>query len=365
MTSLTTASLQVNFTAESLADSRIILQQLTKRFDFEGKLRLRCFPENDVNFVASVGKVIKGNVFPQVFSESIKFSNSSKVALQYPNAYEVTINALNNIAMELVESPDGNYIQQISVRFSFDEESNSIIATDALNELRAVYGACFVAYKAHYLLLDYYPSIEAPFGGAYGISYGIGPLYAYNNKTVEVLDIELDLSDSQQWLEYAKITSKIVLDNKGTWEFPDSWNQTYTDNKQKDPEQKADYTDPGTFTGFSYEIDPNACFVDTRVHEIIYINSAGVLRYEDFNNGGDSYWAWYNPYFGDSTYDPKYECTWSDPPGGSKASNATEFQYDLNHTTWRDVFLTVDKKSLLAELQNEYPGITDSGKQRQ
>jgi hypothetical protein len=141
------------------------------------------------------------------------------------------------------------------------------------------------------------------------------------------------------------------------WEFPTNWESTYQGNKEKTGEQRSDYTEPGRFSGFSDEIDPDNSFVDVRLHEIIEVNTIGSLRYLTMNGSETTY----APYWGASdNYQPKYEVKFANPPGGNKAGSADDFRYDLNHSTWRDVFLDVDKAKVFEDLKKDYPGATEA-----
>ena len=364
------ATLNIQFSKEDgigdrAGQHKITLQQISKRMDTNGELCARCFPARGVTFTASVGTVRTGETRVQAMREGLKFSNSAKANLKYAGATDVVIDSERTVLMTKTKN---NYGQTVIVPASrvtlrYDPEQNAVIAERAgydegytPTEI-AVYGACSVSYNANYLMLYYKPTSER-IGFTGGFSWGVGTLFGYNEYDVETLDMELDLSSPPDWVEFGRVTSKIVLDARGVWEFPDNWNTTYTENKEKSNEQKEDYATPGTYDVGVSEIDPDQCFVDERVHCIITVNTMGTLQFEDFCNGGDGYWAWYDPYFGDSTYDPKYECKWTAPPGGVKASSAEEFKYDLNHRTWRDVFLAVDKAAIKSRFSDEYPGIT-------
>jgi hypothetical protein len=194
-------------------------------------------------------------------------------------------------------------------------------------------------------------------GGSNAITFKIGSIFGYNDYTVEVLDMELDLSDPPNWVEYARVTSKIVLDAKGVWEFPPNWESTYQGNKKKTGEERSDYPEAGKFPYFTDEIDENNSFVDMRVHEIVEVSTTGTLRYLAQNGSA----AIYAPYWGAAaSYHPIFEVKFADPPGGKKAGSAQDFIYDLNHTTWNDVFLSVDKAEVLKALEEDYPGVTEA-----
>lgn len=350
MPSVTATTLSVSFSEVEARSGRIVLQQMRKAFNGKGALECRCFCNEAVQYTATTGRVERGNRYPQQITESISFSNSASATLGTPGAQEVAIQ--QSILMRSVTRGGRTTIEPVSVSLIYDAETDSVVTSDDL----PVYGKASVTYKAIYEMFYFYPIIQnIPWGG---VTIGLGTVFAYTNSTVETLDMELDFSSSKDWVEYARVTSKIVLDPKGTWEFPTNWEGTYQSNRDRVGEQRSEYPPEGVFPYTAETVDGTNCFVDTRVHCIIEVNSIGQLQYKDHNNGGDGYWAWYSPYFGSSTYDPKYEILFADPPGGAKANSAEEFKYDLNNRTWRDVFLEVNKTAVIARLQREYPGAT-------
>jgi hypothetical protein len=88
-----------------------------------------------------------------------------------------------------------------------------------------------------------------------------------------------------------------VLDAVGVWEYPPNWDSTYAANRQQLPDARSTFPQ-GQFPGYTYTIDPDQSFTDERVHCIVKVNSIGSYQFVDFNNGGDGYWAWADPYFG-------------------------------------------------------------------
>lgn len=366
------STLTVGFDADDKNDglgdkagqNKIILQQMTTRFDSFGQLWARCFPSSGVQFTASVGTVTPGEVRSQRVSESVKFSNSSSATLKFPNATNVSIDTLNSVIMKKIKDNEGKtrIVRTTEVSFRFDAESASIKTEDVNSNPIAVYGSCFVRYDALYQMLYYKPgSVVIPVGGTdYAMTVYTGDIYGWNDYDVAIQPMDLDMSSPASWVEYARVTSKIVLDAKGVWEFPPNWEGTYQRNKEKVGENREDYSEPGKFGGSSEEIDQDNSFVDTRVHCIIEVNTMGTLRYSDHNNGGAGYWAWYAPYFASGVWSPKYEVKFADAPGGKKASSAEDFKYDLDSKTWRDVFLSVSKAKVMDRLREEYPGVTES-----
>lgn len=359
MASVVAANLSVSFGEAEDRGGRIILQQLTKQFGQRGSLAGRCFSRDTVQYTASVGTVERGKMYErQVNSESIEFSNSSSATLKYPGAYAVSI--LQSVFLRQVTVGSVTRIEPVSVALSYDAATESVVTTDGL----PVYGKASVSYKVLYEVFYYFPFSQY-LGWSNGVTIlEIGTVFAYNDSVVETLDMELDMSMPKDWVEYARVVSKIVLDPKGTWEFPPNWATTYNDNREKQGDERDDYPADGTFSNTSDTVDATNCFVDERVHLIVEVNTLGVLNYRDFNNGGDGYWAWENPWFGYDSYDPVYEIRIAEPPGGSKASNAEEFKRDLNNRTWRTVFLDVNKTEVIAKIQEEYPGASEYSRNR-
>lgn len=363
MASVIATDLSVSFETETEDRSgRIILQQMLKTFDSDGSLVGRSFCNESVRYTASIGTVTVGNRYPQqINSESISFSDSSSATLEFPGAYDVTI--IQQVLMRRTTRNNQTVIEPVSVTLVYDAATESVVTSDGL----PVYGKAVVSYTTVYEQFLYRPFIQnytSSIGGSGGVVFNLGTVFAYTNNVVETLDMELDTSSTKDWVEYARVVSKIVLDPKGVWEFPTNWQSTFSSNRSKIGNERQDYPADGEFPNITDTIDGSNCFVDERVHMIVEVNSIGSLQYKDFNNGGDGYWAWENPYFGNSTYDPAYEIQFAEPPGGSRATSADDFRYDLNNRTWRDAFLDVDKPALIEKLRNEYPGATTYSRSR-
>lgn len=342
--------------------NKIVLQQMTTRLDSKGQLWARCFPSSGVKFKASVGTVTTGETRSHSMSEGLKFSNSSRATLKLPGASNVVIDASSSVLLKKTKNIYGHTtIVPAFVTLTWDADQEAVVVMEQGQET-PIYGACFVRYSAMYQMLYYKPNtVSIPVGGGNNsIAFNIGTIFGYNDYTVETLDIELDISSSPNWVEYARVTSKIVLDAKGVWEFPPNWESTYQGNKDKVGDRRDDYSTPGQFSGFTDEIDPDNSFVDTRIHCIVEVNTIGTLRFNDHNNGGDGYWAWFAPYFGNKEWNPAYEIKFADSPGGKKANSTQDFKYDLNNSTWRDVFLSINKTEVIEDLQNDYPGAVEA-----
>jgi len=360
------ASLSVNFGSERSDGGRIVLEQMVKRFNFRGELVARCFftvPESYLNFpmeyISSVGTANAGEYLPQiVYGEGVTFTGSASAQLKYPNATGVTIDAGRSLFMRETTLNGRRFFERVTVGLVYDQETGSVVTDDGM----PVYGAASVSYEAIYQLVYYKPEVldRRIFSAGSGVSFSLGTLFAYNEIGFATLDMELDIGSSPEWIEYARVSSKIVLDPKGVWEFPPNWESTYQGNKHKIGDQRDDYPDDGEFPSVSDTVDGGNSFVDERVHLIVEVNSTGTLRYRDFNNGGSGHFDWEQPYFGSRTYQPKYEIQFADPPGGARATSAEDFSRSKYNRTWRNAFVEVDKSALIDKIKREYPGATES-----
>jgi hypothetical protein len=354
MADLSLATLSVQFAEEDRG--RIILQQLLKRFNGNGDLVARCFFSDPVEYVASVGTARAGERLPQfVMGEGVKFVGSSSATLKYPGPFDVVIDTSRSVLMRKVKSYGRTIFQRVYVDLIYDPLAESVVTADGL----PVYGAASVTYQALYQLVYYRPEVDNQWWRYAGVSFGLGTLFAFNENAVATLDMELDLKDSPDWIEYARVFSKIVLDAKGVWEFPPNWKSTYQGNKDKLGEQRDDYPADGEFPNTTETVDGGNSFVDERVHLMVEVDSNGRLRYGDHNNGGSGHTLWEQPYLGNSTYQPDYEIRFAEPPGGSRATSAEDFKRSQNNRTWRTVFAGVNKQRLIEKIQDEYPGAVE------
>lgn len=361
MAELTTSTLSVSFSERG---GRIILVQATKRFDGAGKLIVHCYSSIPAEYIASVGTATGAEMRSRViWGEGVIFSDSRTATLKYPNATNVTVDLTRSVFMSKITDRLGRVtFRRVYPTITYDSDNDVLIAS------QSVYGVCSVFYTVLYQVVHYIPQFTQTTTGAagvYGGVFGLGSLFAYNEQAIETLEMELDIKETPDFVEYARVVSKIVLDPQGVWEFPTNWQSTYNSNREKVGDERADYPADGTFDGYSDTVDAGNCFVDERVHLIVEVSSSGYLRYFDMNNGGDGYWGWENPYFGNADYDPIYEIRFAEPPGGSKASNAEDFRHAQVFGSWREVFLGVDRQELTTKIQTEYPGASAYSRPRQ
>lgn len=344
MSDILSSSLSVTFDDSAETSSKIVLKQITKNFFFKsvsGKnsVILRVYPSDVTQIYASVGEIEMGGVYstPNQF-EVVKFTGGKTASLKYPGVSNVRMELLG-VAVQRIKNQYGVWeIKSCYPTFIFKNEQ--VVANIEF------YGACKVLYDVSFKVFYYRPGLFAPFGGIYGAVATVGSIFALKGDAVETLDIELDTSDPKNRMEYARVSSKVILDPLGLWEYPDNWGSGKSD-------------EDGTWSvqTTTHTIDPDNCFEDTRVHEIIYININGRIEHECFNNGGVGYHSWYPPYSGVDGYQPKYTLNLTSPPGWSSQE---DFIYDQTNTTWRDIFLDVDLSSLLSDLRERYPGLTGS-----
>ena len=152
-------------------------------------LQCRSFCNTDLNYTATVGTIEVGNRYPQkINSESISFSDSASATLSFPGAYDVGI--LQQVLMRRITRNNQVTIEPVSVTLVYDAETESVVTDDGL----PVYGKAAVSYSAIYETFYYYPFAQDFSWNSGGFVFNLGTVFAYNNTTVETLDMELDTS---------------------------------------------------------------------------------------------------------------------------------------------------------------------------
>lgn len=357
MSEVLVSTLNVSFDLEGAygsGNNTIVLRQITRDFNSispsgKGSVIVWCYPSDVTQIYASIGSVEPGEVrCLNNQMELIKFSGGKTASLKYPGATNVRTEVLG-VSVRRVKNTYGQWeIQTCYPTFTF--------ANNEVTSNIEFYGACKVIYDISFKVLYYHAQIDAPYRGYNGVFITVGSLFALKDDAVTTLDIELDLSSPKTRMEFARVTSKIVLDPLGTWEYPDNWYAVDDANKGIPKGGNREEKPEGTWGGSSsngHSIDPDNCFEDVRVHEIVYVRITGTIEHESFGNGGKGYTSWYEPKSG-LNYQPRYELKFNDPPSWNSRE---EFEYDQTNTTWRDVFLDVDKKSLISDLSDIYPGL--------
>lgn len=338
MSDNTVATLAVSFEGADGTDSsaangndKIVLEQMTTSFNASGQLLARCFPSTGVRFAVSQGSLEPLGSKTWTFHQGVRFSDADSAELDKPYASEVQFIG-NHIFM--TRDKDG-YLVRSTATPSFDEETNSIIVTNR-GHRQKVYGGVLVSYKATYLVLGYRPLVLAQLDLS-GFAINLGTIFAYTDKDVATLDMELDVTQEQDWVEYARVYSKIVLDPDGAWELPDNWRSG--GNTQT----------TGEYSTGTHKIDPDNCFVDERLHCIVSVNYLSQLRY-DFVGGGLTSSSWLQPYFGSDAYWPEMLLRRASAPTDDYKNRTTNLFKD----GWHHAFLKVNYSSMLSYLQGIY-----------
>lgn len=312
-------------------NDKIILEQMTTSFNASGQLLARCFPSSGVNFAVSQGSLENLGTRTWTFHQGVRFTNSSSAELDKPYASNVQFIGQH---IFMTRNKDGDLVRSTASP-SFDSETNSIIVTNR-GDLQKVYGGVLVSYKATYQVLGYRPIVLAQLDLS-SFAINLGTIFAYNDKDVVTLDMELDVSQDPDWVEYARVYSKIVLDPDGAWELPDNWRSG------------GDTQSTGTFSSGTHKIDPDNCFIDERIHCIVSVNYLSQLRY-DFVGGGLTSSSWQQPYFGSDAYWPEMLLRRASAPNDDYKNRTTNLFKD----GWYHVFLKVNYSNMLSYLQNIY-----------
>ena len=343
----------------------------------EDILYFKCFPSHDITIKASLGTAtIASEKRIDSITDIVSFGGTSSSLLKYPNATEVTIEPLGECIREVVALKDESGFKKDDIKelkvvtpsFEFNQETNSIEVFDGFTSIE-IYGHCLVHYKSEYSLVEYRPNFNGLIErtsndkrkkGKSDKLYA-GTIYAYrlfNKKTYAVSqDVDLDKVKSPEW---ARVYSKIVLDEDGSHESPEGW----PTNKELDDGvnfNKNNGNDPKP------ELDPDMSFTDTRVHLLITIDMFGNLNWDHQQH-------WLLDPFDDPKvlceekikYNPKkpeFFLKFASPPGGAKTSSAEEFIFEMMNTTWRDIFIIPDKakvKDKILDYYGEMKGIEEA-----
>lgn len=348
---LITTTLSVSY-AKSTSDLQpvVILEQMTERFSPEAELWFRLYP-TDANFTASVGTLRLGEVREEHLYEVINFSNSKTGKLKRPGAYDIKISPINVMMRQEVDANGKLTV----VRFLQEVKYNSI--TEQLESEVPFYGAITVEYKTLFRILYYKPDfISVPYagGGISALTIYIGTLFAWKNLTVTTLSVNLSSDkDEKDYEELYRVTSKIVLDPEGVWEYPQNWLSTFEQNKDlpQGSSQRKKY-DEGKFDGFTgHTIDPDISLTDDRLHKIGKYNFMGQVFHQMLKP--NSRYEYYDPYLFDDSYTPKYTLTWTKPKW--------EVDMPYQKRLFFEAFWRIDHEGIFVELEKEFPGLKNEG----
>lgn len=386
--------LRKNKIHEEQAECHIVLEQMssdlaesgdsdgsnTEAQIIEDTLFFKCFPTKDVTVMASFGSVkVAEETRTDSIVDIIAFGGTTSSLLKYPEAKDVVITPLGNVIKEVIAQFDSSLYKKgdvmelrvITPSFEFNKETNSIDAKEGSSTVE-IYGHCKVEYKSDYRIIKYKPDFtkltertrnDKKKKGKSDKLYA-GTIYAYRlfeKKTFAVSqDVEVDKVKTP---EYARVYSKIVLDEDGSHEAPDGWPDTKTIETTDGVERKFNYLEKNG-TKQKEELDPDMSFTDQRTHLIVNIDMYGNLIYEYQHH-------WLLDPFDDKKIPcelkdapdakthlnpkkPDFFLKFASPPGGAKTKSAEEFIFEMMNTTWRDIFLIPDKKKFKEKIKDYY-----------
>lgn len=342
------STLAVNYDNSKELQPTIEIEQLTERFDYNGFLWLRVNPI-DVKVKPSIGTIKEGEIRTAHFYESLNFSNSKSVKTKHPNPINLVITS----GMMLKQQID-IYGNLEIVEFTQDIYYNP--ETDQIEADEPFYGGITVQYDILFKILYYAPkTIVIPYagGGIAALTVYIGDIYIWKKLAVQVHTLTLATDkDHADYNELYKVTSKIVLDPEGTWEYPPNWESTYNANKDlpQGSSQRAKYA-LGEFPNTAHKIDPDVSFTDERLHKTGKYNFMGQVFHQSLKP--DSPFLWYAPYQFDTTYHPEYTLTWTKPTWKEGMSYEDELFFE---SFWR-----IDFEGIYEDLRNDFPDLVNEG----
>ena len=307
---------------------------------------IRLYPPCEAKLVCAYGRISdlpESRVSDE--NEVVTFSGSKTANLKKPGATNVSIEMLRQISFD----ENGNVIYPT---VTFDYANQQLISD------KAFYGAVRVTYQcAYYLYFYLFATNDYDRGGA--VLYGDDTIHAFYRKNHAELKMENSFKKVSQWLPLYTVTSNIVLDDHGVWEYPMNWEGTDQANKTKtqdDPNRAK--RGKGTFPGYSdYEIDPDMSFTDERVHQTGKYDYLGFVRVDIPNEILTPQEPFSNAY----TFQQlgrmnkiRFHLKFASKPVWKKGMS-----YDEMH--WIQAWASIDKTAIYEELKEDYPNIIKEG----
>lgn len=306
----------------------------------------RLYPPCEAKLVCAYGRISdipESRVSDE--KEVVTFSGSKTANLKKPGATNVSIEILRQVSFD--ENGDVIY-----PTVTFDTKTQQLVADQAF------YGAVKVTYQcAYYLYFYLFATNDYDFGGS--VLYGDDTIHAFYLKNHAELKMDNSFKKISQWLPLYTVTSKIVLDEKGVWEYPMNWESVDNTNKTltQDNPNRAD-RGMGKFPGYtSYEIDPDQSFTDERVHQTGKYDYAGFVRVdmpneiltvqEPYNN------SWSFQELGRANL-VRFHLKFASKPTWKKGMSYSEMH-------WIQAWASIDKTAIHNELKEDYPGIVKDG----
>ena len=335
---LSTATLAVNFATETSGNG-LLLEKHTGFTGLAIGVPIRCYPDCNARFVCEYGEISEPSESRISYEkEIVAFSGGKTATLKKPSASHVSIEVLTKVCFD----ENGDVIQPAVI---FDEVNQQLVAD------KAFYGAIKVSYQSPYRIVFYQFKTNNYLAGG-SILYSDDTIRAYYKTNHAELKISNNFKILSDWRQLYIVETKIVRDIKGVWEYPLSWQQTDSDNKNKKQEDR-DSLKSGTFGNYSaHEIDPDVSFTDSRIHQTAKYNVRGDIEVSLKDVSVEE------PY-SHMTFDQcarlglvKFYLKFTGKPSwnyGMKDDNI-EMQ-------WIQAYLSLDRNAIINELKADYYGI--------
>lgn len=337
-----TSTLTIPFDSESTT-TRITLERHTGFTGLKPGIPFRLYPQVEAKLICQYGKI---SSLPEyrysTEKEVVAFSGSNTASLKRPLAI--------NIELELIAVSFDDSGNNITPSLVFDETQQLVIAD------KPFYGAVMATYQAPYSLYFYEFKTQFNLLNSQTTIYS-DTIYGFYRTSQASLPMDMVIGNESEWKDLYSVSSRIVKDSYGTWEYPEEWARVDAENKgiSKDSEQFKLYPD-GKFPDWTnYVIDPYMAFSDGRTHLVAEYNLYGRIRVKEKQT------YMYEPY------------SWGDLSFTQLASSGL-IQFYLNRSTkvqwkpsmtglekqWWDAYLSIDFNKILSELKYDYPNIKES-----
>jgi len=349
MSELITATLNVSYASENNTDGKGLTLELHKGFTgMTVGIAFRQYPQCNAKLVCSYGTF---SDFPQYQvsneKEVVVFSGSSTANLKRPAAENVSVELIRSVAY----STEGDVVIP---NVTFDSDKQQLVSDIAF------YGAVHVTYQAPYLLHFYIFKTEYDPVMQQTSLFGDDVIHAFYKTQHAELKMENNFVLKEQWMPLYKITSKVVLDDLGIWEYPPSWESVDNANyskKQDDPSRQK--RPDGSFGSYSsHVIDPDMSFTDTRVHQIGEYDFVGRVKTSSPNDIlgiQEPYWEHFNSF--DSLARAgylKWHLQFAQKPTWKRSMNYSE-------QVWMEAWASIDKDDLEEELKHDFYNLVVDG----
>ena len=346
MSDFIAATLNVSYSPDEDSNNSGDGLSLERHFGFTGTAKgvpFRQYPPVYAKLVSSYGTI---SDLPQLHSiterQVVIFSGSKAAKLKRPQ--------VTNVVTELVGGT------------AFNEKGEAIIPSISFNAEKqqlesniAFYGAVKVSFDAPFFLYFYQFNVTSNIITG-TIAYN-DTIHAFYNKNHAELAMSIDYDiKNNVWLPLYTISSKIVLDEYGVWEYPKNWLDTDKENREKKQDDSSRKQRPdGEFPGWSnHKISPDNSFADERVHQTAEYDFLGRVRVSTPNeiiSIQEPYWST-SQTFQSLAADGyiEFNMKFASKPKWKPSMKMDERQ-------WIMAYLSINKDELYEELLYDYPNM--------